>query len=303
MAKYLVTGGAGFIGSHLTKKLLNNGHQVVVLDNLSTGKKENIADNAQFIHDDILNQPLIDELIPKVDACFHLAAIASVEKCRQDWVGAHKTNITGTINILNAARQHKTPVVYASSSAIYGDNPHLPLKESEPPRPLSSYAADKLACEHHAYVASHLFGIPTCGLRFFNVYGPDQDPSSPYSGVISIFMKRAFENQSITIYGDGKQTRDFIYVADVVKSLILTLQHINTHARVFNVGTGQQQSLLELHKIIEKLTGRTIDIEFKPAREGDVKHSCANPQKAEKDLSFKSEITLEQGLKQLMNSL
>lgn len=303
MAKYLVTGGAGFIGSHLTNTLLHEGHQVIVIDNLSTGKKENIANGVQFYQDDILNESLINKLVPQVDACFHLAAIASVEKCRQDWIGAHKTNLTGTINILNAARQNKTPVVYASSSAVYGDNINLPLKESEPPRPLSSYAADKLACEHHAFVASQLFNIPTSGLRFFNVYGPKQDPSSPYSGVISILMKRALEKSTMTIFGNGEQTRDFIYVADVVKALILALKHINTNACVYNVGTGTQQSLLALHHIVENLVAHKIDIEFKPARKGDVKHSCADPKKAYEGLDFKSNIALDKGLVLLMNSL
>jgi len=297
MAKYLVTGGAGFIGSHLVDALVAEQHQVFVLDDLSNGNKKNLPKNITFYHDDISNESLVNQLIPEMDACFHLAAIPSIEKYNKDWLGTHRVNLSGTINILNAARKRKTPIIYASSCAVYGDNPHLPLKESVLSQPLSSYGADKLACEHQATIASQLFGVPTLGLRFFNVYGARQDPKSPYSGVISIYIEHAIQNQSLPFFGDGKQTRDFIHIHDVVTACLAALKHCDTRANIFNVCTGKQQTLLELSEIIANVLEKKINCDFQPERAGDVKYSCGDPEKAFRELGFKSEISLAQGLR------
>jgi len=302
MASYLVTGGAGFIGSHLVERLCKEKHNVIVIDNLSNGKKENLPDEVIFYQDDINNAVLINQLISQVDVCFHLAAIVSVQKCQAHWVESHQTNLTGTIVILNAARKHKTPIIYASSSAVYGDNPNLPLKETEVPMPLSSYAADKYGCELHAKIASELFGVPTIGLRFFNVYGPRQDPNSPYSGVISIFMKEVTENLPLTFYGDGTQSRDFIYVDDIIEGMILALNKCDTSAKILNLCTGKKTTLLELHQIIEVIKQESIKIDFEPKRLGDIKYSYGSTLNAEKALNFKAKITLEAGMKRLFKS-
>ena len=222
MSLYLVTGGAGFIGSHLCDALIGRGDSVRVLDDLSTGHRANLPDGVDLVVGDIADPETASRATAGVDGCFHLAAIASVERGINDWLGTHRANLTGAIAIFEAIRRHgtKVPVVYASSAAVYGDSRTLPIPETAERRPLSAYGADKLGCELHAVTASHVHGIPTVGLRFFNVYGPRQDPKSPYSGVISIFCERILNGMPIQIYGDGAQTRDFIHVSDVVAALL-----------------------------------------------------------------------------------
>ncbi len=246
MSTYLVTGGCGFIGSHLADSLLADGHAVRILDDLSTGKRANKPEAATLIEADVADPRAVVRAMEGVDGCFHLAAIASVERANRDWLGTHRVNLSGTITILEAARGGPIPVVYASSAAIYGDNPALPLAETAAPRPLSAYGADKLGCELHARVAGRVHGIPTTGLRFFNVYGPRQDPLSPYSGVISIFCERLRGGRGVTIFGDGGQTRDFVFVADVVRALRAALRRVSTEAGVFNVCTGRASSVRDL---------------------------------------------------------
>ena len=227
MATILVTGGCGFIGSHLCGALRARGDTVRVLDDLSTGSAANLAPGAKLLLGDV-NQPLaLREAMAGVDACFHLAAIASVERGVTEWLATHRTNLSATIAVMDAARVAGVPVVYASSAAVYGQQAALPLDETARPAPLSAYGADKLGCEQHAKVAGHVHGLPTMGLRFFNVFGPRQDPSSPYSGVISIFCDRLRQGLPVRLYGDGGQTRDFIYVGDVVAAL---LQALAVHA-------------------------------------------------------------------------
>src|ERR1700722_10819816 len=222
MARFLVTGGCGFIGSHLAEALVTEGHQVRILDNLSTGKRGNAPPEAELIVGNIIDRRTVDDCVAGTDGVFHLAAIASVDQSRADWVGCHAVNLTGCVHILDAARRMAIPprVVYASSAAIYGDGGAIPLTEAERPRPVNAYGADKLGCELHARVASLLHAVPTIGLRLFNVYGPRQDPSSPYSGVISIFLDRLDRRAPIEIFGDGQQVRDFIAVADVVRFFV-----------------------------------------------------------------------------------
>lgn len=297
MAKYLITGGCGFIGSHLSDRLLEQGHEVIILDNLSTGKKENISTQCQLIIGDIVNKETVEQAMANVDGCYHLAAIASTELSNKDWQGTHAINQTGTINIYNAARPSKIPVIYASSAAIYGDNNNLPLKETENYKPMTAYGADKAGCELHARIATLVHQVPTLGFRFFNVYGPRQDPSSPYSGVISIFADRILQNQAITIFGDGQQTRDFIYVADVVNHLMAGMSSQNKHAVVLNVCTSITITVAQLAKHICDITGNQVAFEFKPPRLGDIKLSQGDPAQAIKILNVRTEMSIEEGLK------
>jgi UDP-glucose 4-epimerase len=300
MALYLITGGAGFIGSHLADALLARGDRVRVLDNLSTGKRENLDPRAELIVGDVADAAAVNAAMEGVDGCFHLAAVASVELGNRDWLGTHRTNLTGAITIFDAARRAQpgltVPVVYASSAAVYGDNPDLPLHETDATRPMSAYGADKLGCELHGRVAAHVHGVRTAGCRFFNVYGPRQDPASPYSGVISIFFNRIGKGQGITIFGDGGQTRDFIYVADVVDALLRAMERDTPGASVFNVCTGRATSLVELAGAIGRVFGRTPEIAFAEARVGDIRESLGNPAMARDLLGFSAKFEIEEGL-------
>jgi len=297
---YLVTGGCGFIGSHLCEALLADGNRVRILDDLSTGKLANKPDDAELIRGDIADPACVGQALAGIDGCFHLAAIASVEKGNRDWLGTHRSNLTGAITVFDAARRVRSgtplPVVYASSAAVYGDNPYIPLNENSTTKPLSAYGADKLGCELHARVASHVHGVPTVGLRFFNVFGPRQDPSSPYSGVISIFADRLRAGRPVTIYGDGKQTRDFIYVGDVVAALQAAMRMMPAGSPVFNVCTGRMTSVLDVAQVIARLCGVTASIEFQPPRAGEARVSVGDPARAVSVLGTIATTTLEDGL-------
>lgn len=306
MAKYLVTGGCGFIGSHLVDALLAGGHDVGVLDDLSTGKRANIAeDTVELIVGDVSQPETARAAMAGVDGCFHLAAIASVQRSNADWIGTHRVNQTGTIAVLDAARTAKVggaiPVVYASSAAVYGDNQNLPLAETEPPRPLTAYGADKLGSELHARVAGVVHGVPTCGFRFFNVFGPRQDPASPYSGVISIFAAKLRAGEGLTIHGDGQQTRDFVYVGDVVRHLMAGMTYANTSAPVFNVCTGHQTSVTALAESMAALLRVPLRMTNSPARAGDIRHSLGDPALAKSALSAVADTPLEEGLRRLFD--
>jgi UDP-glucose 4-epimerase len=306
MSLILVTGGCGFIGSHLIDALVNQKHKVKVLDDLSTGKLENLNPKVQLEVGSITDVKTVDSAMQDVDACFHLAAIASTQSSNQDWVGTHQVNLTGTINIFNAARRtgkRPIPVIYASSAAVYGNTEENLIDESYPKQPLTAYGADKLGCELHAKVAGNIHGVPTCGLRFFNVYGPRQDPCSPYSGVISIFANRILFNQPITIFGDGNQTRDFIFVSDVVRYLIAALNQATTEAPVFNVCTGKGISIHELAKTAMNIAEQVVPIIHQDTREGDIRYSIGNPKAAESNFNITENITLQEGLSQLFKSL
>jgi UDP-glucose 4-epimerase len=306
MSVYLVTGGAGFIGSHLVDALLARGDHVRVLDNLSTGKRDNLDPRATLMVGDVADPAKVTEAMEGVDGCFHLAAVASVELGHRDWLGTHRANLTGAITVFDAARRaaggHAVAVVYASSAAVYGDSTALPLAESVTPRPLSAYGADKLGCELHGRVASLVHGVPAIGCRFFNVYGPRQDPGSPYSGVISIFFDRISRGQGITIFGDGGQTRDFIYVADVVRALMACMELKAVEPAVFNICTGRTTSLLELAMAVGHVWGREPDIAFAPARVGDIRASLGNPALARAALGFEAGTMLRNGLRFMAES-
>jgi UDP-glucose 4-epimerase len=296
VALILVTGGCGFIGSHLCAALAARGDRVRVLDDLSTGSLGNLLPGAEFVRGDVAEAAIVKQAMDGVDACFHLAAIASVERGVKDWLGTHRANLTGTITVLDAARLRKVPVVYASSAAVYGEQAVLPIGEDAPKRPLSAYGADKLGCEQHALVAGHVHGVPTLGLRFFNVFGPRQDPCSPYSGVISIFCERLARGEAVDVFGDGAQTRDFVHVADVVKALLAGLQAASTAAPVLNVCTGRPTSVLELARTIAAACGRPAEIRHRPARAGEIRHSLGDAARARELLGLGDPVALRDGL-------
>lgn len=304
MARFLVTGGCGFIGSHLADALVQAGHHVTILDNLSSGKRDNAPGEASFIEGDILDAALVEKLCAQSDAVVHLAAIASVQRCHDEWLASHKTNLTGSITVLDAAARaaHKPRVVYASSAAVYGDNPNLPLAETEAPAPQTSYGLDKLSCEHYAAHAFRAYGLSSVGLRFFNVYGPRQDPASPYSGVISKFVHAATARQPITYFGDGEQTRDFIYVADIVRLILAALQ-CAPGAHVLNGCTGSALSLKQLAQLLRTLTNAALPETHAPARPGDIRHSLGNPAHAAALCGFQAATTPPEGLAQLLAAL
>jgi UDP-glucose 4-epimerase len=275
---------------------------VRVLDNLSTGHRRNLPARATLIEGDVADSAAVEEAMRGADGCFHLAAIASVEKGVTDWLGTHRANLTGTITVFDAVRRQGRgiPVIYASSAAVYGDAATIPIAETAPCAPLSAYGADKYGSELHARVASHVHGIPTVGLRFFNVYGPRQDPKSPYSGVISIFCERIATNLQINIFGDGKQTRDFIYVGDVVRALLAGMELRPKQPMVFNVCTGIPTSVEALARLIGNAAGRTVDIRLRPPRMGEIRHSTGVPTLADAVLGTHGRAPLEIGLAKVL---
>lgn len=306
MARYLITGGCGFIGSHLVRRLQDLGHEALVLDNLSTGKVENLRAGTPLIVADVSDGAAVESAMHCVDGCFHLAAIASVAASREDWLGTHDTNLRGTIAVFEAARRFRrerpVPVVYASSAAVYGDNPHLPAAEADPARPLTAYGADKLACELHARVAWLVHGVRATGFRLFNVYGERQDPKSPYSGVVSVFIEKLGRGSPIEIYGDGLQMRDFIYVDDVLDFLISGMM-TGAPAEVFNVCTGLPTTVRALAEMISSLYGRRPQMVFRPERRGDIRSSTGDPTKARVQLGLEAKTSLREGLTKTVEGL
>jgi UDP-glucose 4-epimerase len=305
MPTFLVTGGAGFIGSHLCDALVRRGDTVRVLDDLSTGSRDNLPSGVTLIEADVADPDAVRAAVEAVDGVFHLAAIASVARGVTDWLGTHRVNLAGTITVFDAIRRRGVPipVVYASSAAVYGDCATVPIVEDAERRPLSAYGADKYACELHARVASHVHGIPATGLRFFNVYGPRQDPRSPYSGVISIFCERIARGAPIDVFGDGGQTRDFIFVADVVAALLAGMQQPAADAPVFNVCTGTPTNLLELAQTIADLAGTALDVRHREPRAGDIRHSTGTPHRARAAFSLGEPVPLRAGLREVLDWL
>jgi UDP-glucose 4-epimerase len=301
---WLVTGGAGFIGSHLCDALRARGDAVRVLDDLSSGRRENLPPRVTLIEGDVADPAAVRAAAAGVDGCFHLAAIASVARGVADWLGTHRTNLTGTITLFDAISRlpRRIPVVYASSAAVYGDAAEIPITETAACRPLSAYGADKYGCELHARVAAHVHEIPTVGLRFFNVYGPRQDPASPYSGVISIFSERIRSGARIKIFGDGGQTRDFVPVGDVVTAMLAAMQVRPAGAPVFNVCTGTATSVLEMARTIADLAGTGLQVSHLPPRAGDIRHSTGSPALSRRVLSLPAPMTLRSGLASLLNA-
>lgn len=308
---FTITGGCGFIGAHLAHALVLRGDRVRIIDDLSTGRRDAPPAEADIIIGDIANAETVKQAVAGADGVFHLAAIASVERCNMAWRESHRTNLYGTVTVFEAARDAAVkplPVAWASSAAIYGAAKTMPITEETPKAPLSPYGADKFSGELHASAAADLFDLPSTACRFFNVYGPGQDPSSPYSGVISIFADRLSRGQPVTINGNGAQSRDFIYVADVVAGLIASMdrmmsaQAAGEAARfdAINFCTGHAVTVKKLAETLKDLTGTGAAIEFGPPRDGDIQDSLGTPERMHRLLGLKAETSLEEGLRALL---
>jgi UDP-glucose 4-epimerase len=302
MALYLITGMAGFIGSSLAEALIARGEQVRGIDNLSTGKRENLSclkGKAEFLEADITDSRACAEACRGVDYIFHEAAIPSVPRSVKDPAETNHACVTGTVQLLIAARDAKVRrVVYASSSSLYGDTPTLPKHEGMLPNPISPYAVAKLTGEYYMKSFFRVYGLETVSLRYFNVFGPRQDPTSMYSGVLAKFIPRMLKNERPTIYGDGEQSRDFTFIQNVVEANLLACHAPASQVAgmAFNAATGSRVTLNQTYKILQKLIGYTGVPEYGPERVGDIKHSLADISLANKHFGYKPSVTLEQGL-------
>ena len=296
----LVTGGAGFIGSHLVEALLAEGYRVRVLDDFSSGRRDNLATVAggiELVEGDIRDAGLVARSMASVDYVFHQAAVPSVVRSLQDPRRSHTVSVDGTLNVLEAARLTKPRrVVYASSSSVYGDTPTLPKSESMAPQPLSPYAAAKLSAECYVRVYARVFGVPAVALRYFNVFGPRQDPASAYTGVISIFIRELLAGRPPAIDGDGEQTRDFTYVSDAVAANLQAARADGVLGEVFNVARGDETSINDLFRLLRDLTGARVEPRYGPLRSGDVRHSRADIAKARQLLGYQPQVGLREGL-------
>jgi UDP-glucose 4-epimerase len=301
MSAFLVTGGAGFIGSNLVEALLERGDTVRVLDNLSTGKRENLlpfGDRIEFIEGDIRSYHIVHEAVRGADYVLHQAALPSVPRSIADPITTHEVNTNGTLNILNAAKDLGVRrVVFASSSSIYGNNPELPKHEGMLPDPLSPYAVSKLTGEKYMQVFHALYGLETVSLRYFNVFGPRQDPKSQYSAVIPKFITAALAGREAIVYGDGEQTRDFTYVRNVVEANLLACSTPGIGGAVMNIACHDRISLNTLTSMIASMTGGTFTAQHHPARLGDVKHSFASIDRARQLLEYQPSVAFGEGLR------
>jgi len=305
MRNIAVTGGAGFIGSHVAQELAKRGYQVIIIDDLSTGRKENIEEligevrEVQFVQGSITDLLLLKKLFQGADCVFHLAAIPSVPRSLENPLACHEVNITGILNVLLAAKDNGVKkVIYASSSSVYGDTPTLPKTEDMLPTPQSPYAVTKLCGEYYCQVFEQVYDLPTVCLRYFNVYGPRQDPDSEYAAVIPKFIRRALDGKPPIIFGDGEQTRDFTYVKDAVQATILAAETKVTG--VYNVGSGNRVTINELAKLILSLIGSHFEPIHQEPRAGDIRHSLADISKI-KALGYNPNYSLREGLKETIS--
>ena len=301
--KCLVTGGAGFIGSHLVRALLQRGHAVRVLDDLSTGNRDNIENlPVEFIEGDIRDADQVQATVQGMDYVFHLAALASVGRSLRDPLATHAVNETGTLTVLDASLKSRVKrVVYAASSSAYGNVQALPKREDAKPAPASPYAVSKLTGEHYCHVYWEAFGLETACVRYFNVFGPRQDPKSEYAAVIPRFIDAALKGEAPVIYGDGSQSRDFTYVANAVEATIAAATSSEAAGEVINVACGERRSLLDLVDTLEELVANRIRPAFEAARAGDVKHSQAAIDKAQKLLGYTPLVSFKEGLKETVD--
>jgi UDP-glucose 4-epimerase len=298
--RYLVTGGAGFIGSHTVDELVRRGHDVVVMDDLSSGKAENLARvkaKIEFMRHSITDLDQVREACRGVDYVLHLGARPSVPRSVKDPIETNRINVDGTLNVLVAARDAKVKrVVFAGSSSVYGETRTLPKRESIPPAPISPYGLSKLVGEMYGQVFQRVYGLEFVSLRYFNVFGPRQDPGSPYSGVLSLFNAAVIEGTQPTVYGDGEQSRDFTHVANVVEANLLACEAKAAAGLAINVGTGSRYTLNQTLALLEKITGRPAKARYVPPREGDIRDSQADITRARRVLGYNPRVGFEEGL-------
>jgi nucleoside-diphosphate-sugar epimerase len=306
MAKtFLVTGGAGFIGSHIVHRLQKEGAKVRVVDNLSTGKKERLRDidsSIELIEDDLTDSRVCDRAVQDVEYVLHQAAVPSVQRSIQDPLETNRANVMGTLNLLESCRQHGVRrLVYAASSSAYGDTQVLPKKEDMAPNPLSPYALQKFVGERYCKLYNDLYGLETVSLRYFNVFGPSQDPWSEYSAVIPKFATRLQSRQPLVVFGDGEQSRDFTYVDNVVEANILAIKAQRTAGAVINVGCGEGLTLNRLIRFLEEILQVQAVVDYEPPRRGDVRHSLADISLARDILGYQPKVTVVEGLRRTVD--
>jgi UDP-glucose 4-epimerase len=307
MAKYLITGIAGFIGSSIARAVLAQGDEVRGIDNLSTGQRENltgILHQIDFREADLLNLDAVHDACRGVDYIFHEAAIPSVPKSVLDPLGSNRANVDGTVHLLVAAKDARVNrVIYAASSSAYGDTPTLPKHEGMIPNPISPYAVAKLASEYYMTSFYRCYGLETVCLRYFNIFGPRQDPTSPYSGVLAKFITQMLAGEQPTIFGDGTQSRDFTYIDNTVQANLLAAKAPSAQAagQVFNVATGERFDLNQTFQLLKKIIGYQGDIKYAPERAGDVKHSLADLSRTEKHLGYKPKVNFKEGLRRTVD--
>ncbi|HET7106515.1 MAG TPA: SDR family oxidoreductase [Candidatus Acidoferrum sp.] len=298
--RYLVTGGAGFIGSNTVDELVRRGHGVVVLDDLSSGKEDNLAEirgKITFMKGSITDIEVVQKAMVQADYVIHLAARTSVPRSIKDPVDTNRINVDGTLNVLVAARDNKVKrVVLAASSSAYGDTPTLPKSEDMQPVPISPYGVTKYVGELYAQTFGRCYGLENVSLRYFNIFGPRQDPDSPYSGVLSRFSTAFLDSTPPVVFGDGEQTRDFTYVDNAVQANILACEAPSASGRTFNIGTGSSISLNQVLLMLQKVSGKTLETKYEPAREGDIRDSLADIRLAKEFLSYEPTVLFEEGL-------
>jgi UDP-glucose 4-epimerase len=298
---YLVTGGAGFIGSHLARRLVADGAAVRVVDNLSTGnlaRLEDVNSSIEFIEGDLADEGFGDQVLQGIDYVFHQAAVPSVQRSVLDPLTTNRANVTATLNLLESCRRVKVRrFVYAASSSAYGDTEVLPKRETMAPNPLSPYALQKWVGEHYCKLYYDLYGLETVSLRYFNVFGPSQDPDSQYSAVIPKFIRAMLANEPVTVYGDGEQSRDFTYVDNVVEANLLAMRANGAVGKVFNIGCGEQITLNRLIRVLEKILSTRAIVNYTDPKVGDVRHSVADVGLARRVLGYQHNISFEMGLR------
>jgi UDP-glucose 4-epimerase len=302
--RYLVTGGAGFIGCHIVKRLLAEGGDVRVVDNLSTGRLkrlDDIRDEIEIIEGDLSDERVCGEAVEGIDYVLHQAAVPSVQRSVHDPVGTNRSNVTATLNLLeNCRKAGVRRVVYAASSSAYGDTEVLPKQEDMPANPLSPYALQKFMGERYCKLYYDLYGLETVSLRYFNVFGPKQDPNSEYSAVIPKFLTKLLAKEPITIYGDGEQSRDFTYVENVVEANLLAIRSTTAKGQVCNIGCGERITLNELIRLLEKIVGVKAQVNYAAAKVGDVRHSLADVEKAKCLLGYQPKVMVNEGLRRTL---
>jgi nucleoside-diphosphate-sugar epimerase len=297
---YLVTGGAGFIGSNIVEALVRRGDRVRVLDDLSTGRRENLAafPGVELIEGDLRDTATVRRSVRDVEGVFHEAALRSVPRSVDDPLSSNEVNVTGTLGLLLACRELGVRrVVYASSSSVYGDQPELPQRETMATQPISPYAISKLAAEHYCRVFARLFGLETVSIRYFNVFGPRQNPESKYSAVIPRFLDLAMQGEPLEVHGDGEQSRDFTYIDNVVHGNLLAMSTPGISGEVFNIACGSQHSLLAIASAIGEFLGRQPERKHLPSRAGDVRHTRADIAKAERLLAYRPKVDFDEGMR------